>query len=99
MTVRYTTLARQQLKDIWRHDIETRSHDEATAYLHALNAAAETLDQISALGRPILGRSGAFRHNVKGHLLLFERTLDGVLVLQVLRQSMDLDARLYDDRD
>jgi toxin ParE1/3/4 len=87
--------ARSDLNSIWDHTVETWGHERAEQYLRALNQAFETL-----AGKPRLGRlydevhEGLRVYPSGRHLIFFFATEDGIDVVRVLHERMDIPSHL-----
>lgn len=87
--------ARFDLASIWDHTVETWGHEQAEQYLRALNQAFEVL-----AGKPQLGRlydevhEGLRVYPSGRHLIFFFATEDGIDVVRVLHERMDIPSHL-----
>jgi toxin ParE1/3/4 len=95
-----TPLARADISDIWDYSCSNWGADQADTYVLAIHAACEELAQTLAKGRP--GgqsaehiRAGYRKYLVGSHVIFFRcQACDGVEVVRVLNQRMDMPAHL-----
>jgi toxin ParE1/3/4 len=92
MEILLTTVARDDLEDIWKH-IAQDSPDRADAFVAALLDLIALLSDNPALGRlrPEL-RAGLRSITFRNRVVFYEVAPTAVLVYRILHGAMDLDA-------
>ncbi len=89
-----TPLARADLEDIWLYTFERWSPEQADRYHKDIIAAIESLADGSVTGRTVDIRDGYFKHAVGSHLLFYRITDNGLEIVRVLHQRMDVGRHL-----
>jgi toxin ParE1/3/4 len=96
---RYTLspLARADLDTIWDYSSKRWDDDQAETYLRMLQAAIETVAANLRLGRPYDEvRAGYRRHRAGSHLILYREASDGIDIVRVLHEKMDIGSHIAD---
>ena len=87
--------ARADLDDIWDYTVETWGYEQAETYTRTLNEAFETLAENPELGRIYDEVYKGLRVYPSGrHLIFYFSTDDGIDVVRVLHQRMDVPSHL-----
>ncbi len=90
-------LARADLDDIWAYSAQRWGDDQAEAHLRMLQsaivaAAAEPLRQPACDAI----RAGYRRQRAGSHLIFYRLLADGIDVVRILHERMDVESRLAD---
>jgi len=88
-------LARSDLEDIWFYSFETWSPDQADIYHRKLVTAFEKIVAGNIVGRNYSHvREGYFQLVYLSHLIFYRKTGDGIEIMRVLHQSMDIERHI-----
>lgn len=87
-------LALADLEDIWSYTASRWSLEQAESYHAAIVAAFEGLSIGSKQGRPSDVREGYFKYAVGSHLVFYRYSKDGVDIVRILHQRMDVTRHL-----
>ena len=99
MIYRISQEAHRDLEDIWLYTFENWSLEQADRYFNLI------LDEIEYLAEhPEHGvdysqiRKGYFRSRIKSHFIFYKinSKIEGIEVIRILHQRMDLESRIYD---
>ncbi|MCE2866835.1 MAG: type II toxin-antitoxin system RelE/ParE family toxin [Oxalobacteraceae bacterium] len=92
---RLTPAAERDLELIWTYTLERWGAQQADRYIDTLAAAFEALSQ-SPKTAPACDhiRQGYRRRSVERHMIYFQTTQDGILVVRVLHHRMDVARQL-----
>lgn len=92
---RLTPAARHDLSSIWEYTEEQWGVVQAESYLGDLRDAIERIATAPQRGRPCDEvREGYRRYAVGSHVLFYRAQTDGVDVIRILHQRMDVDRNL-----
>ena len=93
---RLSRRASSDIEGIAQYSAERFGTRQAIAYVTDIHDAARLVAEISSLGRPYTTKKGRTyqRYNVGNHALFYRTTDEGVFVVRILHQAMDLDRRL-----
>lgn len=87
--------ARADLDDIWNYTVETWGYNHAEKYLRALNRAFELLAEKPDIGRIYDEVHEGLRVYPSGrHLIFYFATDNGIDVVRVLHERMDISSHL-----
>jgi toxin ParE1/3/4 len=87
--------ARTDLADIWNYSAEQWSVTQADAYITAIRQACEDLLEGRRTGRAAdLVKPGYRTSYVASHTLYFRVENDSLIIVRILHQSMEPEARL-----
>lgn len=87
--------ARADLEQIWDYTCERWGDDQAEEYVREIQRAIERIVENPMIGRACDEvRSGYRRHAVGSHTLYYRASGDGIDVVRVLHQRMDVDQHL-----
>jgi len=89
-----SNLAKADLKDIWYYTEERWSEQQANRYYHDIIQTIEQLASGELQGGPANIRDG-YQKQITGRHFIFYYDAEGrILVIRVLRQSMDVERHL-----
>ncbi len=87
--------AHRDLNDIWDYSVETWGYDQAEKYLRAMNRTFQMLSEKPDLGRLYDEVHRGIRVYPSGrHLVFYFATDDGIDVVRVLHERMDVSSHL-----
>ena len=87
--------ARMDLAEIWDYSAEHWSASQADAYVTAVRQACDDLLEGRRKGRRVdLVKPGYYKFNVASHTLYFRVEMESLIIVRILHQSMEPDARL-----
>jgi len=90
-----TPRARRDLEDIWNYSVDRWGIDRAEAYLRSIQSAMSQLAANPSYGSACDEiRRGYRKHPVQSHVIFNLEAADGIDVIRILHQRMDLNARL-----
>ncbi|MBC8452182.1 MAG: type II toxin-antitoxin system RelE/ParE family toxin [Rhodospirillaceae bacterium] len=93
--IRLSPRAISDLESIWDFTADRWDVDQADRYVRNLYRVITTLADMPELGLNIAHiRSGYRKHATGAHLIFYRPKLDGIDVVRILHQSMDIDAHL-----
>lgn len=81
---------------IWDYTAETWGVDQANRYALDIRATCSDLASGRKTGREVAERDGYFRYFIGRHVIFFKVRDDGIVIMRVLHQRMDV-ARYLDD--
>jgi toxin ParE1/3/4 len=85
----------RDLDAIWSFTVERWGSNQASTYLHSIESAANRVCEAPNLGRPIdFIRKGYFTYPVGSHCLFYRLTSEGIEIIRILHQRMDLKRHL-----
>lgn len=91
----YSRAAAADLADIYAYTLRTWGARQADAYLAMLRGGCEsTVERASAAARLAHRQDEMFKLRCQRHLIIFQRRPEMVLIVRVLHERMDIDARL-----
>lgn len=91
---RLSPLARADLEDIWLYTRDRWSTAQADRYLRDVVATFEGLAKGDLVGRRVEVRAGYLKYPVGSHFVFYRDAPEGVDVVRVLHQHMDIPSRL-----
>lgn len=91
----FTQAAISDIDEIWDYTFETWGVDQAERYTLEIRTICHDLALGQKLGRQVKERSGYFRYTVGRHLIFFKERDEGILVMRVLHQNMDVERHLF----
>ena len=92
---RLTPAAQAELDEIWNYGAVAWGADQADRYALAIHRACQGAARGRLPGRPVdTVRPGYRKLLVGSHALFFRRVPDGVEVIRILHQRMDVEDRL-----
>jgi len=95
---RLTPRAEQDLEQIWRYTVEQWSTAQAEKYVGSLLDAMEALAKNPKRGRSAAAiRSDYWRRNCGAHIIFYQIAKDGIAVIRILHQQMEIEARLEEE--
>lgn len=94
MSFRLSPRAERDLEEIWDYTVEAWSQLQADAYLGQIFETLERLATGAEVGRPVIVRDGYLKVPVGRHLVFYREGKDGVDVIRILHQRMDVDRHL-----
>ena len=87
--------AQADIDGIWDYTAERWNDDQAVRYIRALQEAIETIAADPRRGRACDQiRAGYRKYSVGSHVIFFRKSIDGIDVVRVLHQRMDLERHL-----
>ena len=93
--VSFTTLARADLRTIRRHSRKEWGHQQASAYMYSLLAAADSLGNFPERGSVINPDHSSVRRVVSARHVIYYRVLETEIeILRVLHERMDTSSQL-----
>ena len=92
----YSAKAVSDLRDIWLYSANTCGSEQADQYTDDIQDACRDLASGRKVGRVAPERSGYFRFLIARHGVFFVKRGEGILVMRILHQRMDV-ARYLDD--
>jgi toxin ParE1/3/4 len=93
-----TELAKQDLRSIGRYTQATWGREQRNTYLARLDASFHLLAVEPQLGKSCEDlRAGYRKYPVGRHLIFYRQSLDGVEIIRILHQRMDMEAHFNDD--
>ncbi len=83
--------AARDLSEIWDYTFDTWDLEQAEIYLEAIRVAFSRAAEAPSIGRPV-GRPGKRQLRVKSgsHVIVYVRKKDGIDIVRVLHERMDL---------
>jgi toxin ParE1/3/4 len=91
------SLAEQDLVNVWLYTLERWGERQADKYLDDLEQAMLLLAETPLACRERDELTPAVRiHHHKHHMIVYETVQDGINVVRVLHESMDVDFQLED---
>jgi toxin ParE1/3/4 len=99
MGYRLAPAAQADLDDIWQYTVSSWRAAQAERYTRAIRDAAEDLARGNRQGQAIDEVRAGYRKLAVGSHLLFCRSArddDGIEIIRILHQRMDVSARLGD---
>lgn len=95
---RLTELAKQDLRSIGRYTQLTWGREQRNLYLGKIDACFHLLAQEQQRGKSCDDvRSGYRKYHVGRHLIFYRQSTEGVEIVRVLHDRMDIEAHLDDD--
>ena len=96
--VRLLPKAQEDLADIWRYTLDSWGEDQAFKYTDDLDAAFSRLADQPLIPRERIEFSPPVRivHHAS-HLIVYLVDDQGIIVIRVLHENMDVDAQLGED--
>ncbi|MDE1159444.1 MAG: type II toxin-antitoxin system RelE/ParE family toxin [Neorhizobium sp.] len=91
---RLTPRAKRDLEDIWLYTVDTWSADKAEDYHAGLIAAFARLAAGKSRGRRSDVRVDYWKYRVGSHVVFYKLTEDGIEVVRILHERMDVARRL-----
>lgn len=87
--------AARDLSEIWDYTFDTWGLDQAEIYLEAIRVSFGRAAEAPTIGRPV-GRPGKRQLRVKSgsHVIIYVGKQDGIDIVRVLHEHMDLDRYL-----
>ena len=79
---------------IWDHAAETWDVDQADRYTNDIRDVCEDLAQGKKQGRAVSVRDGYLKYAIGRHFVFFVRADDGIAVVRVLHQQMEVNRHL-----
>lgn len=94
-TYRLTAAARRDVSSIWDFTEERWDARQAETYLHEIRAALERIAEDPSRGRRRDEiRDGYLSYRIGSHTIFFISRPDGIDVIRILHQRMDVDRNL-----
>lgn len=88
-------LAEADLEEIWTYSAETWSQTQADSYHRDIMSACDGLASGQKVGRSIDEiRKGYLKYRVGSHSVFYQKTKNGITVIRILHQSMDVERQL-----
>ena len=95
--VRLTIAARDDLAGIWEYSVENWARGKARIYMTAIRTACALAASREIPSRAVSGADNLRQVRSGKHLIFFRPDGDGILVLRVLHESMDVPRHLPGD--
>ncbi len=93
-----TELAKQDLRSIGRYTQTTWGREQRNTYLAKIDAAFHLLAMEPQLGKSCDDlRVGYRKYPVGRHLIFYRQSVDGLEIIRILHQRMDIEARFDDE--
>ena len=93
-----TELAKQDLRSIGRYTQTTWGREQRNTYLAKIDAAFQLLAMEPQLGKSCDDlRAGYRKYPVGKHLIFYRQSVDGLEIIRILHQRMDIEARFDDE--
>ena len=92
--VTFSPAAAADLDNIWDYTVEEWGSDQADRYADDVQSTCISLARGEKRGRDVDVRSGYLKHAVGKHFVFFRTTKDGIEVIRILHQSMDVGRHL-----
>ena len=93
--LRLNPKASADLDGIFLYTAQRWSSEQADRYFLDIDSAMQLLARSPELGLRVDGiRPGFYRYRVRSHLIFYRRVDDGIEVMRVLHQRMDIDSYL-----
>ena len=93
-SVLFSPLAISDLEGIWDYTVENWGLEKAAQYTDRIRDACSDLAVGRKQGRPVPLRDGYFKYPVNRHFIFFMVTENGIAVIRILHQQMDVEAHL-----
>ena len=90
--VLFSPLAIADIESIWDYTAENWGVDQAILYTDAIRDTCVDLAHGRKRGRPVPVRKGYLKFPINRHFIFFRVTENGIAVIRVLDQRMDIDA-------
>ena len=95
---RLTERAKADLRSIGRYTQATWGHEQRNIYLARLDACFHLLAREPHRGRACDDiRAGYRKYHVGRHLIFYRESLEGLEIIRILHDRMDIEAHLDDD--
>jgi toxin ParE1/3/4 len=95
---RLTEFAKQDLRSIGRYTQATWGREQRNTYLARIDESFHLLAVKPQLGKSCEDlRAGYRKYPVGKHLIFYRQSLDGVEIIRILHQRMDIEAHFDDD--
>jgi toxin ParE1/3/4 len=94
MKYKITTLATQDLENIWLYTFENWSNEQADRYLNLIINEIEYVAQMPESGFDFSSvRKGYYRSRIKSHFIFYriDKKEDVVEIIRILHQRMDIE--------
>ena len=92
--VSFTPASIEDIGDIWDYTATMWGIDQADYYINNIRDCCSDLASGRKRGRTVPVRSGYLKYAVGKHLIFFLKTEDGILVVRILHQSMDVEIHM-----
>ena len=93
-----TELAKQDLRSIGRYTQTTWGREQRNTYLAKIDAAFLLLADEPQLGKSCDDlRTGYRKYPVGRHLIFYRQSADGLEIIRILHQRMDIEAHFDDE--
>ena len=87
--------AEKDAMDIWWHSFHKWSKDQADKYYNELFETINSLTRDPYLGRPQNHLfKGCLKYNYRSHYIMYEVVDDGIFVIRILHQCMNVEERM-----
>jgi toxin ParE1/3/4 len=98
MMFRLTELAKQDLRSIGRYTQVTLGKEQRNIYLAKIDAVFHLLAQEPQRGKTCDDiRSGYRKYHVGRHLIFYRQSIEGLEIVRILHDRMDIEAYFDDD--
>jgi toxin ParE1/3/4 len=93
-----TELAKQDLRSIGRYTQATWGREQRNTYLAKIDESFHLLAVEPQLGKSCEDLRASYRkYPVGRHLIFYRQSLDGVEIIRILHQRMDIEAHFNDE--
>lgn len=88
--VHYSQAAISDIDQIWDYTFERWGVEQAERYTRELRDTCKDLAESRKSGRPVHERAGYFRYSIARHVVFFKEQGNGIVVMRILHERMDL---------
>lgn len=90
--------AKADLREIWAYSFRKWGRRQADEYLRAIHDRMQWLSDHRKAGRMLDDSLAAYRkYSVRSHFIVYRLATSGIVVVRILHQRMDIEARLTDE--
>ncbi|MEI9414202.1 type II toxin-antitoxin system RelE/ParE family toxin [Mesorhizobium sp. Cs1321R2N1] len=94
-TIRFSPKAKGDLDDIWDHSLNEWGAERAEAYVRAIHAVIDLVDQFPTIARSASTvRPGLLKYAAGTHVVFFRIGHESITVVRILHQRMDYPRHL-----
>jgi toxin ParE1/3/4 len=92
---RLTPAAQADLESIWEYTVANWSEAQAERYIRDIQTSCEGLISGATVSRSAEDIRAGYRKAATGsHVMFFKQSMDGVVIVRILHQRMDIERHL-----
>jgi toxin ParE1/3/4 len=92
--VHYSQAAISDIDKIWDYTFERYGVEQAERYTREFHKTCKDLASGRKAGRPVFERDGYLRYATARHVVFFRERSDGIFVVRILHERLDLARHL-----